>query len=82
MDAVGNESEILVQDTMLIKENYGYQSEIIAGSVKTQNHVLACLRSGLDIATIPVPLFFQLYKHPLTDSGLEGFIRDWANVPQ
>jgi transaldolase len=82
LDAVANESDILIGDTVTIKQNYGFQSEIIGGSLKTQNHVLACLRSGVDIATIPDSLFFQMFKHPLTDTGLAQFAKDWQNVPK
>lgn len=82
LDAVANESNILVEDAVLIKANYGFASEIIAGSVKTQNHVLDCLRAGIDIATVNPELFRQLYKHPLTDSGLAKFARDWESVPK
>ncbi|MFB3903677.1 MAG: transaldolase family protein [Acidobacteriota bacterium] len=80
LDAVGNDSAQLVSDTMLIKRNYGFRSEIIGGSLKTQNHVLCCLRAGVDIATIPAPLFSQLFNHPLTDLGLETFRRDWESA--
>lgn len=82
LDAVANESYILVEDAAVIKTNYGFASEIIAGSVKTQNHVLDCLRAGIDIATVNPGLFWQLYKHPLTDSGLAQFAQDWENVPK
>jgi len=78
LDAVGNDSGALIGDTMLIKANYRFASEVIAGSVKTQNHVLACLRAKVDIATVPEALFFQLFEHPLTEKGLEGFSRDWS----
>jgi transaldolase len=80
LDAVGNESDILVADTMRIMGNRDYKAEIIAGSMKTQNHVLSCLRAGVDIVTIPESLFFQMFKHPLTDSGLAEFEKDWAGV--
>ncbi len=82
LDAIANESVRLVNDTMLIKSNFGFTSEIIAGSMKTQNHIMDCLRAGVDIATIPVSLFDQMYKHPLTDSGIEGFKKDWTKVPK
>ena len=82
LDAVGNESESLVQDAAAIRNNYAFDSEIIAGSVKTQNHMLACLRAGIDIATIPPELFFQMFQHPLTDMGLAQFAEDWRKVPQ
>jgi transaldolase len=80
LDAVGIESGPLVTDTMAIKRNYGFGSEIIAGSVKTQSHVLACLRAGVDIVTVPEALFFQMFGHPLTEAGLAQFARDWKDV--
>lgn len=82
LDAFANESYILVGDAAIIKANYGFASEIIAGSVKTQNQVLNCLRAGIDIVTVNPELFWQLYKHPLTDSGLAQFTKDWENVPK
>ena len=82
LDAVANESYILVEDAVTIKNNYGFDSEIIAGSMKTQNHVLACLRAGVDIATVNPDLFFQMFKHPLTDAGLAQFAKDWEKVPK
>jgi transaldolase len=82
LDAVGNESDILVADAVEIRDNYGFTSEIIAGSMKTQNHVLNCLRSGVDIVTINPDLFFQMFKHPLTDTGLADFAKDWEKVPK
>jgi len=82
LDAVGNESEILVRDAAVIRNNFAFDSEIIAGSMKTQNHVLACLRAGIDIVTIPPELFWQMFQHPLTDAGLAQFAKDWKKVPQ
>jgi transaldolase len=82
LDAYANESDILIEDAVTVKHNYGYESEIIAGSVKTQNHMLSCLRAGVDIATIPESLFFQIFKHPLTDLALAQFAKDWEKVPK
>jgi transaldolase len=82
LDAVGNESDILVQDAAAVRDNYAFDSEIIAGSVKTQNHILACLRAGIDIATMNPELFFQMFQHPLTDVGLAQFATDWKKVPK
>ena len=82
LDAVANESHILVEDTVTIKKNYGFDSEIIAGSMKTQNHILACLRAGVDIVTLNPDLFFQMFKHPLTAEGLAQFAEDWESVPK
>ena len=82
LDAIANESVILLEDAVTVKSNYGYSSNILAASLKTQNHLLASLRVGADVVTIPDTLFFQMYKHPLTDSGLDAFSKDWAKVPK
>jgi transaldolase len=82
LDAVANESDILVEDAAIIRNIYGFDSEIIAGSIKTQNHILTCIRAGIDIATMNPDLFFQMYKHPLTDVGLAQFAKDWKSVPK
>ncbi len=80
LDAIANESIVLVEDAVTIKQNYGYRSEVLAASMKTQNHVLDCLRAGVDIVTIPAQLFFQMYRHNLTDAGLDAFRKDWEKV--
>ena len=82
LDAVCNEGDILISDAVTIKRNFGFGSEVLAGSLKTQNHVLSCLRAGVDIVTIPESLFLQMYKHPLTDVGLAQFSKDWESVPK
>lgn len=80
LEKVGIESDRLIEDTMQIKNTYGFQSEVLAASIKTQPTYLNCLRKGIDISTIPAQLFDQLYKHPLTDDGLEQFTKDWEKV--
>lgn len=82
LDAIGSDSSSLVFDTMAAKANYDFATEIIAGSVKTQNHLLACLRAGVDIVTIGESLFWQMFEHPLTDRALEQFAEDWKKVPR
>lgn len=80
LEKAGQEVNGFIEDTMLIKENYGFSSEVIAGSVKTQPTLLICLRNGVDIATIPGALFDDMFGHPLTESGLEQFDRDWQKL--
>ncbi len=82
LDAIANEGDILIEDAVTVKQNFGFASEILAASLKTQNHVLACLRAGVDVVTLPESLFFQMYKHPLTDIGLAQFAKDWESVPK
>lgn len=67
----------LVADIMTIYENYGYQSEVIVASVRNPMHVMDAALIGADIATIPFKVIGQLAKHPLTDSGMESFLKDW-----
>lgn len=82
LDGIASQSDVLVDDTVQIKHNYGFASEIIAASLKTQNHILSCLRQGVDIVTVPESLFFQMYKHPLTDAGLAEFEKAWQTIPK
>jgi len=80
LDAAGMESDSLIRDAVTLKQHYGFRSELIAGSVKTQNHVLSCLRAGLDVVTVPEFLWGQMFQHPLTDAGLAQFAHDWRQV--
>lgn len=80
LEKVGTETDRFIEDTMQIRNIYGFQSKILAASIKTQPTLLNCLRKGVDISTIPTDLFDQLYVHPLTDEGLEQFTRDWEKV--
>ncbi len=82
LDAIAGESFVLVEDAVTIKQNYGFDSEVLAGSVKTQNHVITAFRAGVDIVTVPEALFFQMFRHPLTDSALKTFKQDWKKVPE
>jgi len=80
LDKTGSDSEILVNDTVSAKENFGFTSEILAASLKTRNHVMSCLRYGADIISLPESLFFEMFQHPLTDQALAGFDEIWEKV--
>jgi len=80
LDKIGSDSEILVDDTVSVKENFGFTSEILAASLKTRNHVMSCLRYGADIISLPESLFFEMFQHPLTDQALAGFDEIWEKV--
>ena len=82
LDKIGTESEILADDAVTIKENYGFTSEILAASLKTRNHVLACLRYGVDIISVPESIFFEMFHHPLTSQALDEFDKVWEKVIQ
>ncbi|MGD9291184.1 MAG: transaldolase family protein, partial [Desulfobacterales bacterium] len=80
LDKIGSDSEILVDDTVTVKENFGFTSEVLAASLKTRNHVLSCIRYGADIVSLPESLFFDMFHHPLTDQALAEFDDIWQKV--
>ena len=82
LENFGHESETLIEDCIAIQHSYGFSSRIIAASIKTQPTLMACLRSGVDVVTVPVDVFWQMFRHPLTDAGLEQFQADWLKVPR
>jgi len=67
----------LIEDIMEIFETYGIQTEVIAASIRHPLHVLEAAKAGADIATIPYKVIQQMIKHPLTDIGVEKFLKDW-----
>ena len=70
----------IIEDIMLIYSNYGFQSEIIVASIRHPLHVLESMRAGADIATIPYSILLKLMKHPLTDNGIERFLKDYEKI--
>ena len=78
IDDIGEDGLELVDSLRQVIDNYGFNTEIIAASVRTIKHVEICAEIGADIATIPGTLFPKLWSHPLTDKGIEGFNKDWA----
>jgi len=67
----------LIEDIMEIFEVYGIQTEVIAASIRNPLHVLEAAKAGADIATIPYKVLKQMIKHPLTDIGVEKFLKVW-----
>ena len=61
---------------------HGIQTEIIAASIRNPLHVIDAAKAGCDIATIPYKVLIQMSKHPLTDNGIERFLKDWESVPK
>ena len=72
----------LIEDIRTIYDNYGFETEILAASIRTANHVKDAALAGADVATIPPATLKGLVKHPLTDKGLEAFMADWAKTGQ
>jgi transaldolase len=72
----------LIRDIRLIYDNYAFETEILAASIRHGVHVLECARIGADVMTAPPAVIKGLFKHVLTDKGIEGFLADWAKTGQ
>ena len=72
----------LIEDIRTIYDNYGFETEILAASIRTANHVKECALAGADVATIPPAVIKGLANHALTDKGIEAFMKDWATTGQ
>ena len=72
----------LVRRISDIYGNYGFETKIIVASVRSPLHVLEAAEAGADIATIPYKVLKQMIEHPLTDIGIERFLKDWEKVPR
>jgi transaldolase len=77
LDDIGQNGLQLLEEIVDIYGNYGWNTEVLAASIRHPIHVIEAARLGADIATVPFKVIEQLIKHPLTDKGLEGFLADW-----
>lgn len=82
LDDHGADGMDLIGEIRQIYDNYGFDTEILAASIRSPGHVTAAAIAGADCATIPPDVFAALFKHPLTDKGLEMFLADWAKTGQ
>jgi len=81
LDDISAEGMALVRDIKTIYGNYGFATQILVASVRHPLHVLEAAKIGADIATMPFSVLEALVKHPLTDIGLERFLKDWEQLP-
>ncbi len=80
LDDISTSGMDLIEDIVTIYSNYGYQTEVLAASIRHPMHVVECARLGADVATMPLSVMESLLKHPLTDIGLEKFLSDWDKL--
>jgi len=80
LDDVGQDGMALISDIMDILDNYDFDTEVIVASVRDPIHVTDAARMGAHIATIPFDVLKKMFKHPLTDIGIERFLKDWEKV--
>ena len=71
----------LISDIKTIYNNYGFSTQVLVASVRHPIHVVQAARIGADIATMPFSVLEALIKHPLTDIGLDRFLKDWEKLP-
>jgi transaldolase len=77
LDDIAQDGMQLIRDIVQIYDNYGFETEVLAASIRHPMHIVDCALAGADVATIPFKVIQQLVKHPLTDKGLESFLADW-----
>lgn len=82
LDDVSTDGLQLIEDIRLIYDNYGFETEILAASVRHTMHVIDCAKIGADVITGPLSSIAGLLKHPLTDIGLEKFLADYRKGNQ
>ncbi|HEU4929382.1 MAG TPA: fructose-6-phosphate aldolase [Candidatus Krumholzibacteria bacterium] len=80
LDDAGMDGMQVVADLVDIYERYAFTTQVLAASIRHPMHVVEAARLGADVSTMPYKIFQQLFKHPLTDVGIELFNRDWAKV--
>lgn len=81
LDDVGQDGMQLIRDICQIYKNYGFETQVLAASLRHPIHVLESAKAGAHVGTLPYKVFQQLYNHPLTDIGLAQFLSDWKKVP-
>ena len=82
VDDIGSVGMTLIEDIVQIFDIHGLDTEIIAASIRNPLHVVDAAKAGCHIATIPYNVLIQMSKHPLTDNGIERFLKDWETVPK
>lgn len=82
LDDINIDGLDLIEEIRTIYDNYEFDTEILAASIRSANHIKDCALIGADVATAPPGVLWGLAKHPLTDKGLDAFLKDWAETGQ
>ncbi len=80
LDDIGTDGQVLIEEIRTMLNVYGYESKLLAASIRTVGHVHGVLLSGADIATLPVGVFEKMMEHPLTVKGMKLFNDDWRKL--
>jgi transaldolase len=81
LDDIGQNGMDLIKDIVQIYNNYEFKTQVLVASVRHPIHVVQAALMGADLCTLPAKVFEQMLKHPLTDRGVEQFLKDWEKVP-
>jgi transaldolase len=82
LDDIGKDGMGLIEDICTIYANFDFDTEVLVASVRSTQHVVDAALMGADVVTLPPKILSSLYKHPLTDSGLDAFMADWKQTGQ
>ena len=82
LDDIGEKGMGLIEDIVIIYENYGFETEVLVASIRTTQHIIDAALIGAHVATVPPKVIYELYNHELTDKGLKAFLDDWAKTGQ
>jgi transaldolase len=82
LDDIGKDGMGLIEEICSIYANYDFDTEVLVASVRSTQHVVDAALMGADVVTLPPKILAGMYNHPLTDSGLEAFLNDWATTGQ
>ena len=82
LDDIGEKGMDLIEDIVVMYENYGFETEVLVASVRTSQHVIDAAVIGAHVATLPPKVILELYEHPLTKKGLDAFLDDWKKTGQ
>lgn len=82
LDDINLDGVELIENIRQIYDNYAFDTEILAASIRTPNHITQVALAGADVATIPPAVIYKLADHPLTKAGLEAFVKDWKSTGQ
>jgi transaldolase len=82
LDDINLDGVELIENIRVIYDNYAFDTEILAASIRSPNHVTQVALAGADVATIPPDVIRKLANHPLTNAGIEGFLKDWKATGQ
>ena len=82
LDDINLDGMDLIEDIREVYDNYGFETQILAASIRSVNHMVEAARIGADVATAPPGVIKKMAEHPLTDKGLSAFLEDWAKTGQ